>query len=176
MAVDADDIVQAEPPGGGPRRWIGLAVLSVLIAVPAVALIVDYEPLPPAPVAPTATPVKRAATPPNEIYPKIRKVGKREVVRVVFPDGRRAEISYPARFPVASLGVSPGFREAMLGDDRLTRRVIMAPQWGQLPLITQAGKLRDLTDTSPFIRRPARNTPTPIKGMCWSSPSARGRS
>ncbi|MFD0884040.1 hypothetical protein ACFQ08_05655, partial [Streptosporangium algeriense] len=48
-----------------------------------------------------------AAAPTNVLHPKPRRKGDREILDVVFPDGTKAEIGYPAELALAELGVRP---------------------------------------------------------------------
>ncbi|SEM85983.1 hypothetical protein [Nonomuraea pusilla] len=107
--ADRFDVIEAG--GRRRRRWIGVAVVAALLVVPAVSLLLSRDPGPPPPVPastsrPVATPVAADDTP-NAVHPRAVRKGGDEVIEVVFPDGRRAEVRYPAELALAGLGVRP---------------------------------------------------------------------
>ncbi|GGS92436.1 hypothetical protein GCM10010156_58440 [Planobispora rosea] len=140
------DIIEAEEPRG-PRRWIGMAVLAVLLAVPVISLVASREPAglprlpPPAPV-PTATVGERR---PNILHPQVRRRDGREIINVAFPDGSRAEISYPAGAGLAALGARPAQIGWLDQDDNydLVRR-LTAPPGGAAEVARERPMLRNL--------------------------------
>jgi hypothetical protein len=57
-----------------------------------------------------------AAAPGDRFVPPVERDGARAVVPLVFPDGTRARLSYPARLRLAQLGVEPYTSGALRGD------------------------------------------------------------
>ncbi len=131
MAGDPNDIIEADGPSGA-RRWIGVAVLAALVAVPVVSLLAGRESTPPGPSLPTATPGPVSATvavdrPTNVLRPKPRHRGGREILDVVFPDGSKAKVDYPAGLALAARGVRPALGGWLEGYFSLFRQLTVPP-------------------------------------------------
>jgi hypothetical protein len=139
------DVVEQEAPKG-PRNWIGFAVLAVLVAVPVIGILTGGEPdelpAPPGPV-----PIQVQATVeavPNALYPKPRREGGREILDVVFPDGSKAEVGYPAELDLATLGVRPA-QVAWLDGYKDAYRQLNAPAGGPAGVSMGRPMIRSLT-------------------------------
>ncbi|MGW0809578.1 hypothetical protein [Nonomuraea sp. NPDC002799] len=92
----------------GRRRWIGLSVVLALLAIPVVGLLLSRDPEPPPPSAPQ--PIRsltRIEGAPNLLHAPTTVKGGDEVIRVVFPDGARAEVRYPAELDLDGMGSRP---------------------------------------------------------------------
>lgn len=140
----ADQFDVIESGRRGHRRWIGLVVMAVLVAVPVVGLVVSREPEAPPPRAAVPEPIRSMRTlsnAPNALYPKPRVKGDDEIVRVVFPDGTRGEVRYPAGLELDRLGVRP-FRGVWI--DGAYRR-LTAPYGGEVEVSKGGPPIRSLT-------------------------------
>ncbi|GHE44154.1 hypothetical protein GCM10017673_52800 [Streptosporangium violaceochromogenes] len=128
MAGQPDDVIEAGPPRG-PRRWIAIAVLSALVITPVAGLLAGRSPGPsPEPPLPSIEPGRRSVPVVTErhagvLYPRPRHRGGREVLDVVFPDGSKAEIDYPAELGLAALGVRPALGAGLKGRSGPLRRL-----------------------------------------------------
>ncbi|MEU5862176.1 hypothetical protein ABZ815_13430 [Nonomuraea sp. NPDC047529] len=104
---DQFDVIEAG--GRGRRRWIGLASVVALLVIPAVSLLLSRDPQPPP--APSATAPIRSLTTidngPSTLRIPARTKGRDEIIDVVFPDGLKAEVRYPADLDLNELGVRP---------------------------------------------------------------------
>ncbi|UBU09479.1 hypothetical protein [Nonomuraea gerenzanensis] len=92
------------------------------------------------------SPVREAVSvTPNAVYPAARVEGGTGSMRVTFPDGSRAEITYPARLSLASLGARPYVGGTLTGDGGAEFRALTAPLYGEAE--TPAGRemIRPLT-------------------------------
>ncbi|MFF4615187.1 hypothetical protein [Nonomuraea jabiensis] len=114
------DIIEQGP--RGPRR-AGIAVLVALSAVSLIGSIVvilaSRDPSRPAPEPPVPVPVpvrEVVSVEPNAVYPAASGTGGTRTLRVTFPDGSRAELTYPAGLNLASLGVRPYAGGTLTGD------------------------------------------------------------
>ncbi|GAA3116264.1 hypothetical protein [Streptosporangium carneum] len=149
MHGDPNDVIEAGGPPG-PRRWIAVAVLAAIVAVPVVSLLVGRDPDPPSSLpAPASTPDAAPATsaavvdaPVNVLHPKPRRKGDRDVLDVVFPDGSKAEIDYPAELDLAGQGVRPALGGWLEGYFSLFRQLTV-------PL----GGAAEVAQGRPMIRR-----------------------
>lgn len=159
MADDPNDVIEVEP-SRGPRRWIGVAVLAALVVVPVVSLLSGREPgAPPVPTPGALSATVAAGTPANALYPEPRRRRGGEILDVVFPDGSKAEVTYPAELALAELGVRPARGGWLEGDPGLFRRLTAPP-----------GGLAEVARSGPMIRRlAARSTlwqpMTPAEGQ-----------
>ncbi|MEV8635921.1 hypothetical protein AB0395_30115 [Streptosporangium sp. NPDC051023] len=146
MAGDPNDVIES---GGqtGPRRWVGIAVLAVLVAVPVISLLAGRDPGAPASPAQASTPgvvsaPVAAGTPTNVLYPRPRSKGDRETLDVVFPDGSKAQIGYPAELGLAKLGVRPAQGGWLEGYFSLFRMLTVPP-----------GGYAEIAQGRPMLRR-----------------------
>ncbi|GGP00293.1 hypothetical protein LDL08_03810 [Nonomuraea glycinis] len=138
-----------ETGGRRPRRWIGLAVVLVLVGVPVVGLLSSRDPM--AEPASEPTPgssrtsadsapspsggLNRVLNAPNALHARAADDGDMEVLDVVFPDGQRAEVRYPAKLNLDRLGSRP-FHSVWV-DGRY--RQLVAPYNGEAE-VTKGGK------------------------------------
>ncbi|TYB52602.1 hypothetical protein FXF51_51160 [Nonomuraea sp. PA05] len=144
--ADQFDVIEAGE--RGRRRWVGLVVVLALLLVPLVGLLVSRDPEPetasanrtPAPIR-SLTTVKSA---PNLLTVPARRKGGDEVIQVVFPDGARAEVRYPAGLGLAGMGSRP-FRAGWV--DGMFRQFV-APYGGEVE-ITRGG--RALRNYAPHV-------------------------
>src|SRR4051812_26625114 len=105
---DQFDVIEAGE--RGRRRWIGLAVLLALLAVMAVSLFLSRSPDPEPPALPAPAPVPSLTTienTPNLLQVRSKTKGGDEIIEVVFPQGMRAEVRYPAALNLDELGSRP---------------------------------------------------------------------
>ncbi|MER6507061.1 hypothetical protein ABT158_09625 [Nonomuraea sp. NPDC001636] len=105
---DQFDVIEAG--ARGRRRWIGLAVVLALLVIPAVSLLLSRDPGPEPPSPSAATPIRSLTTienGPNALRIPARTKGHDEIIDVVFPDGLKAEVRYPADLDLNELGVRP---------------------------------------------------------------------
>jgi hypothetical protein len=140
----ADQYEVMEAGQRGHRRWIGLVVVAVLVVVPVVGLVSSRDPGPPAPVQVVPEPVQSLRTlsgTPNSLHPKARTRGDDEVVNIVFPDGKRAEIRYPAVLELDELGIRP-FRGVWIDGEY---RRLSAPFGGEVEISRGGQPIRNLT-------------------------------
>ncbi|MFI7449201.1 hypothetical protein ACIBQX_17025 [Nonomuraea sp. NPDC049714] len=140
------DVIEAG--GRRPRRWIGLAVVLVLVGVPVVGLLSSREPVAePAPKplpsssrtstdsGPSPSRLERVTNAPNVVHARAVVDGDMEVLDVVFPDGQRAEVRYPAELNLDRLGSRP-FHGVWV-DGRY--RQLVAPYNGEIE-VTKGGE------------------------------------
>lgn len=137
--ADRFDVVEV---GGQGRRPIGLLVVLVLLGVSVAGLIAGREPEQP---APRQEPVREADAPtrsltrtegrPHVLHPETDGKGEVARMRVVFPDGMRATVRYPADLRLDRLGVRP---YQGLWVDGLFRH-LTAPSSGEME-ITKGGE------------------------------------
>lgn len=107
--ADQFDVIEAGE--RGRRRWVGLVVVLALLLIPVVSLLASRDPPPePLPATPTPEPIRsltRLDNSPNILNaPGVRK-GDDEVAQVVFPNGARAEVRYPAELDLDAMGSRP---------------------------------------------------------------------
>ncbi|MBO3746446.1 hypothetical protein J5X84_10255 [Streptosporangiaceae bacterium NEAU-GS5] len=134
----------------GPRRrrWVALAVLSGLVVVPLAGIILSRgRGLPPTPPSASASPSSALAARPtlspaqeNKLFPK-ETGGAVKSVKVTFPDGFAATVTYPSDVGLARLGVRP----YMLATIGTRLRVFYAPAGGEAEVATGGPRIRDLT-------------------------------
>ncbi|GII57843.1 hypothetical protein Pth03_62320 [Planotetraspora thailandica] len=141
MATGQVDVLEQ-----GPRRprWVGIVVLVALVAVPIIGILAGRDTSPPLPIvspAPTPSPINVT---PNAVYPVASGTGATRMMRLTFPDGSRAEITYPADLNLASLGARPYASGTLAGNGEMDEfRPLTAPLYGEAE--TAAGR--------PMIRR-----------------------
>ncbi|MBE1563143.1 hypothetical protein [Nonomuraea africana] len=141
------DVLEAGTPRR--RRWIGIAVLVGVLAVPAAGLLISGSPEEPARPGPRegglpAVPPPSVAPPesvPNVLRADARREGEEEVIDVVFPDGTEAEVRYPARLQLGRKGSRP-LQGAWSEGESAVFRKLFAPLGG-LPL--NGRRIRSLT-------------------------------
>ncbi|NUP04414.1 MAG: hypothetical protein HOW71_24345 [Nonomuraea sp.] len=106
---DQFDVIEAGE--RGRRRLIGLVVVLALLVVPAVSLLLSRSPEQPLPAPPVVpTPVRSLTTidnGPSALQVPARTKGHDEIIDVVFPDGTKAEVRYPAELGLNELGSRP---------------------------------------------------------------------
>ncbi|MBG0832166.1 hypothetical protein HS041_31155 [Planomonospora sp. ID67723] len=147
MVGGPQDIIEAEEPRG-PRRWVGVAVLAVLVAVPVISLLASREPVRTAEPSPTLVPQPTATfarQEPNVLRPEVRRRGGEEFVDVVFPDGTRAEVGYPDKLGLAEMGVRP-VQGAWLDGYIGVFRQLEAPYSGVAEVSEGRPMIRELND------------------------------
>ncbi|UBU12104.1 hypothetical protein [Nonomuraea gerenzanensis] len=137
--ADQFDVIEAGE--RGRRRWVGLVVVLALLLIPVVGLLASREPEPgPETAVASRTPgaIRSLTTldsAPNMLTVPARKKGGDEVIQVVFPDGARAEVRYPAELGLAEMGSRP-FRAGWV--DGMFRQFV-APYGGEVE-ITRGGR------------------------------------
>ncbi|MFC4012388.1 hypothetical protein ACFOY2_34495 [Nonomuraea purpurea] len=106
--ADQFDVIEAG--ARGRRRWIGLVVVLALLLIPVAGLLFSRDPEPkpliPTPEAPIRS-LSRVENKPNVLRAAATAKGGDEVIQVVFPNGRRAEVRYPAELGLAAMGSRP---------------------------------------------------------------------
>jgi hypothetical protein len=143
--ADQFDVIEAG--ARGRRRWIGLGVVAVLLAVPIVSLLASRDPEPdraPPTSAPAPMPIRsltRIEGAPNVVSAPAKAKGGNEVIPVVFPDGTRAEVRYPAGLGLNELGARP-FQGAWIAGHY---RGFYAPYGGEMEISRGAQPIRNLT-------------------------------
>ncbi|MEW9555712.1 hypothetical protein [Nonomuraea sp. NPDC050783] len=133
--ADRYDVIEVGQ--SGRRRWIGLAVLVLVLSVPVIGLLASREP-PPRAAQPTPEPIRsltRIDSPPNILQVAPKTKGREQIIKVVFPDGQRATVRYPAELDLAGMGVRP-FQGVWIDGQY---RQVTAPYNGEIE-ITRGGK------------------------------------
>ncbi|GAA2803113.1 hypothetical protein [Nonomuraea dietziae] len=141
------DVIEAGTPHR--RRWIGIAVLVGVLAVPAAGLLISRNPdEPPGPARPdmalSGTPrpsTYQYENTPNLLRAEPRREGEEEAIDVVFPDGTEAEVRYPARLQLGRKGSRPT-QGAWSEAPALRFRKLYAPLGGRPP---NGRRIRGLT-------------------------------
>ncbi|MFI7132301.1 hypothetical protein ACIBQ1_41950 [Nonomuraea sp. NPDC050153] len=151
MTTGRVDIVEQGP--RRPRR-AGIAVLVALAAVPLLGILASRDTSRPAP-APEPTPVPEKTPVPvrdavsvrsNAVYPAADGAGATRTLRVTFPDGSRAELTYPAGLSLDSLGARPYAGGRLTGDgDSGEFRSLTAPLYGEAEIAAGRPMIRRLT-------------------------------
>jgi hypothetical protein len=136
----ADQYEVMEAGGHDRRRPIGLLVVLVLLAASVVGVIATRRSDPPVEAArePPAAPIRsltRFDSAPNLLYPRAREKGGVARIGVIFPDGTRATVRYPAELRLDRLGVRPF--QGLWVDGAF--RQLTAPYYGELE-ITKGGE------------------------------------
>ncbi|MEO3810323.1 hypothetical protein ABGB17_15080 [Sphaerisporangium sp. B11E5] len=134
--ADADVIEQGP---GGPR-WVGLVGLAALVAVSLIGVLNGRETSRPAPVATPKSVRNAISVTPNAVYPEADGAGGFRTSRVTFPHGARAELVYPARLNLASMGVRPSVGGTVDGEFRS----LTAPLYGEAETAAGRPMLRHL--------------------------------
>lgn len=136
---DQFDVIETGPPSR--RRWIGIAVLVALLAIPVIGFLASRDPEPELPI-PTAEPsvpsLGTILSSPNALRPTAKVKAGMESLDVVFPHGVRAEVRYPSGLALDNLGSRPVQGGWIDGDFMLFRR-LMAPYSGEVE-ITRGGQ------------------------------------
>ncbi|MEV4014961.1 hypothetical protein AB0J35_31120 [Nonomuraea angiospora] len=147
MTAGRVDIIEQGP--RGPRRT-GIAVLVALAAVsligPLIGILTSRDPSRPAP-QPAPVPVREAVSVrPNAVYPAASGAGGTRTLRVTFPDGSRAELTYPAGLNLAALGVRPYAGGTLTGAGKgMEFRALTAPLYGEAETAAGRPMIRHLT-------------------------------
>lgn len=134
---DRFDVIEAGQPGN--RRWVGFGVLMVLVGVLIIGLLTLRE-SPEKPPPSAAEPIRSLGTifsSPNLLRPTPKAKGGLEIIDVVFPDGRRAEVRYPPGLALDNLGSRP-FIGGWIDSDMMLFRRLEAPYDGEAE-ITRGG-------------------------------------
>ncbi|MFG1944949.1 hypothetical protein [Nonomuraea sp. NPDC048826] len=128
------------------RRPIGLLVVLVLLGVSVVGLIVSRGPEPPAePVREAAAPIRsltRVDSGPNLLHPPASVKNGVARIDVVFPDGVRATVRYPAELDLDRLGLRP-FQGVWVDEEF---RQLTAPYNGELEVTKGGEPIRSFAD------------------------------
>ncbi|MDF5756456.1 hypothetical protein [Spongiactinospora sp. TRM90649] len=142
-----NDVIESGP----RRRWSGLVVTGVLVAlvgIPVVGLLANREPAEPPPQpsrplpsSPAPVSEERRA---NYLLPKTSRSGDRRILHVTFPDGTRARVSYPAGVTLAEFGVRPAIGVRAVEGGPIYP--LVAPLLGQNGSSAGGPMLRRLTD------------------------------
>ncbi|MFI6597814.1 hypothetical protein ACIBHX_16270 [Nonomuraea sp. NPDC050536] len=140
---DQFDVIEAGE--RGRRRWIGLLVVLGLLAVPIIGLLASREPGAVPKPTPTPNPVPSMVVTisgaSNVLHPKPVVTGPQASMRVVFPDGRTAEVRYPADVGLEKLGLRP-FRGVWVAGQYLE---LVAPYEGEVEISKGGMPIRKLT-------------------------------
>lgn len=129
----------------GRRRWIGLLIVLGLLAVPVISLLASREPGAVPKPTPTPSPVPSMVVTisgaPNLLYPKPVVKGRQARLDVVFPDGRAAEVRYPADLRLEELGLRP-FRGVWVAGHYL---LLVPPSDGEIDISKGGTPIRKLS-------------------------------
>ncbi|WP_084959356.1 hypothetical protein [Thermoactinospora rubra] len=144
MGEQFDDVIEAGT--RGRKRVIGIVVLAVLVAVPVVGLVAsdDAPPEMPEPVPQPIGSLTTVTAEPNILTPKVRVKGRTHLIDVVFPDGRRATVRYPAELRLDRLGVRPAQGGWLEGDEPEFRQLV-APYGGEVEVTKGGRPIRSMT-------------------------------
>ncbi|MFD1536069.1 hypothetical protein [Nonomuraea guangzhouensis] len=144
--VDQFDVIEAGQ--RGRRRWIGIGVVLALLAICVVSLLASRDPEPGQVPLPSAVPVPgpirsltRIEGAPNVVRAPAKVKGGDEVIPVVFPDGRHADVRYPAVLRLNELGARPFVGAWVAGH----YRGLYAPYGGEMEISRGGLPIRNLT-------------------------------
>ncbi|MFC4112564.1 hypothetical protein [Nonomuraea zeae] len=140
----ADQFDVIESGERGRRRWIGLAVVLALLLIPVVGVLSSRDPEP-RPVVPAPDPIRsltRVQSAPNVLNVPAKAKGRDEVFEAVFPDGRRAEVRYPAELDLDSMGLRPFVGVWVDGK----YRQLLAPYNGEIEITRGGQPIRSYAD------------------------------
>lgn len=142
--ADQFDVIEAGQ--RGRRRWIGLAVLGAILLVLIVSLLTSRDPEPaPSATTPAPEPIRsltRLRNEPNTLTVPATRKGDDEVMQVVFPDGMRAEVRYPAELGLDEMGSRPyqgGWIHGQFRD-------FVAPYGGEIEITHGGQPIRNYAD------------------------------
>ncbi|MFI7610592.1 hypothetical protein ACIBP6_05055 [Nonomuraea terrae] len=147
MATGRVDIVEIGDQGPHRPRRTGSAISAVFLLVVALGLterLSDRELPRPAPVVTPAPVHHPAGVTTNAVHPVPEGTGDTRRLRVTFPDGSRAEITYPTDLNLAALGARPYAAGFLDGDDGF--RPLTAPLYGEAEISAGRPMIRRLTD------------------------------
>ncbi|MFC7582834.1 hypothetical protein ACFQYP_02730 [Nonomuraea antimicrobica] len=82
---------------------------------------------------------------PNAVYPDPHGTGGTRAMRVTFPDGSRAELSYPAELNLAALGARPYTSGTLAGGGQEAFRALTTPLYGEPEIAAGRPMVRPLT-------------------------------
>ncbi|HUR05266.1 MAG TPA: hypothetical protein VM347_22160 [Nonomuraea sp.] len=132
----------------GRRRWVGIGVVLALLAISIVSLLVsrdpEPEPVPPPTAAPVPVPIRsltRVEGAPNVVRAPTKVKGGDAVIPVVFPDGRHADVRYPAELRLNELGARPFVGAWVAGH----YRGLFAPYGGEMEISRGNQPIRNFT-------------------------------
>ncbi|GAA0416932.1 hypothetical protein Acor_64080 [Acrocarpospora corrugata] len=131
------DVIEQRP---SRRRWIAGVVIALAVAVPVGGVLLSRET--PAP-EPTPTPLPALSTfrpTVNMVHPDASG-GETRTIKVAFPDGSRARVSYPAELRLAELGLRP-YATVLMGT---AFRELVAPYQGDAEVVAGGPMIRRLT-------------------------------
>ncbi|MET8863297.1 hypothetical protein ABZW11_10120 [Nonomuraea sp. NPDC004580] len=141
--ADRFDVIEAG--GRGRRRWVGVTVVVALVVICAVNLLNRREPAPMTDAeGPTPAPIRsltRVHSEPNILTAPATREGGDRVLRVVFPDGARGEVRYPAELGLAEMGSRPFWGGWV--DGRF--RQFVAPYLGEVEITRGGQPIRNFT-------------------------------
>ncbi|MEU4229795.1 hypothetical protein AB0F17_36325 [Nonomuraea sp. NPDC026600] len=144
--ADQFDVIEAGE--RGRRRWVGIGVVLALLVVPIVSLLASRDPgqgqVPPPTAAPAPVPIRsltRVEGAPNVVRAPAKVKGGDEVIPVVFPDGRHADVRYPAELRLNELGARPFVGAWVAGH----YRGLYAPYGGEMEISRGGQPIRNFT-------------------------------
>lgn len=159
--ADQFDVIEAG--GRGRRRWVGIGVVLALLAICIVSLLASRDAEPEQVPSPTAAPVPgpirsltRIEGAPNVVRAPAKVKGGDEVIPVVFPDGRHADVRYPAELRLNELGARPFVGAWVAGH----YRGLYAPYGGEMEISRGGQPIRNLTpNVTLWPRQPGGGSP-----------------
>ncbi|MEO3857177.1 hypothetical protein [Acrocarpospora sp. B8E8] len=131
------DVIEQRP---SRRRWIAGVVLALAVAVPIGGVLFSRDTRAPEP-EPTPRPeVSALPAAANMVHP-VETGDEVRTIKVAFPDGSRARVSYPADLRLADLGVRP-YATVLMGT---AFRELIAPYQGAAEVAAGGPMIRRLT-------------------------------